>query len=136
MPAFGTRSRTNLNQCHPDLIALFQVVVKHIDCSVICGHRSEADQDAAFNSGASQLKYPLSKHNQMPSNAADVVPYPVDWDDIDRFKEFGFFVLGVAAALKEAGIISHDIRWGADWNKNYDVEDERFRDFPHFEIVK
>ena len=65
--------------------------------------------------------WPNGKHNKKPSLAVDVVPYPVDWSDIERFIRFGWFVKGLAIGL---GI---KIRWGGDW--------KRFKDYPHFELV-
>lgn len=129
MPKFGKRSKERLSTIHPKLQKLFNEVIKYYDCSVICGHRTKEEQDKAYPK-YSKVKFPNSKHNTLPSVAADVVPYPIDWDDYARFKEFGFFVLGVAAGM---GI---KITWGADWNKNYDVDDEKFKDFPHFQLDK
>lgn len=134
MPSFGKSSRDRLSQCHPDLQILMNEVIKHIDCSIICGHRTKEDQQNAFDTKKSQVQWPNSKHNSYPSKAVDVAPWPIDWSDISRFRDFGMFVLGVAAALRSEGKIKSKIRWGADWNRNYSVDDERFKDFPHFEI--
>ena len=76
----------------------------------------------------SKLQFPKSKHNSLPSKAVDVVPYPINWSDIDRFKDFGKFVIKKAAEL---GI---SIRWGGDWDGDGSSSDETFLDFPHFEI--
>ena len=27
-----------------------------------------------------------------------------------------------------------NLRWGGDWNQNWEVNDNKFDDFPHFEI--
>lgn len=64
MPKFGTRSRSNLETCHENLQKLFNEVIKHYDCSVICGHRGQQEQDQAFHDGRSKLKFPQSKHNK------------------------------------------------------------------------
>jgi hypothetical protein len=29
-----------------------------------------------------------------------------------------------------------NVRWGGDWNKNFEVDDNMFDDFPHFELIK
>lgn len=135
MPIFGKRSKNFLNQSHSDLQTLFNEVIKYIDCSVICGHRSEKEQNKAFTERKSQLKYPLSKHNSLPSLAIDIVPFPIDWENLNRFYFFSGFVLGIAEKLFSEKVITHKIRWGGDWNKNYDITDERFKDLPHFELV-
>jgi len=130
MPKFGSRSRKNLSTCHEDLQDLFNEVIKHVDCSVICGHRNKQEQNEAFEKKRTKVKYPNGRHNAKPSMAADVVPYPIDWDDRERFHLFAGFVLGVAQSMEI------NIRWGGDWNKNFEVDDNNFDDFPHFEIIK
>lgn len=128
MPKFSKRSLDNLATADSRLQKLFNEVIKEYDCTVICGHRGKEEQTKAFNEKKSKLKFPQSKHNSLPSKAVDVVPYPINWTDIERFKDFGKFVLKKAAEL---GI---NIRWGADWDMDGDSSDERFLDFPHFEI--
>ena len=130
MPKFGSRSRKNLATCHEDLQDLFNEVIKHVDCSVICGHRNKQEQNEAFEKKRTKVKYPNGRHNAKPSMAADVVPYPIDWDDRERFHLFAGFVLGIAQSMEI------NIRWGGDWNKNFEVDDNNFDDFPHFEMIK
>lgn len=125
MPNFSKRSQDNLSQCHSDLQLLFNYVIQYIDCSVICGHRDEHAQNEAYRKGTSQLMFPNSKHNRFPSYAADVVPYPVKWEDERGFRIFGNAVLAIARLLKEQGKIQSKIEWGGNWH---------FRDFPHFQI--
>jgi len=123
MPRFGASSRTKLNTCDPRLQRIFEMVVKHMDCSVIDGVRSDARQLRFFEQGDSTINGVTrkSKHQSNPSMAADVVPYPIDWTDIPRFENFMYFVKGVAAGL---GI---RIRCGGEWTS--------FRDYPHYELV-
>tara|TARA_R110002072_G_scaffold98035_1_gene215902 strand:+ start:175 stop:567 length:393 start_codon:yes stop_codon:yes gene_type:complete len=128
MPRFGKRSISRLKTCDQKLQELFYEVVKHFDCSIIEGHRGEERQNKAFADGNSKVKYPNGKHNQNPSVAVDVAPYPIDWSDRDRFHYFGGFVLGVA---KEMGM---NIRWGGDWNQDTHTKDNKFDDLVHFEI--
>ena len=128
MPKFGKRSQERLNTCDEDLIALFKEVVKYFDCSVLEGHRGEEKQNKYFNEGKSKLMYPKGRHNRKPSNAVDVVPYPVDWNDREQMTYFAGFVKGVAYKM---GI---PIRWGGDWNNNNDLKDNNFDDLPHFEL--
>ena len=128
MPRFGKRSIGRLQTCDQKLQELFYEVVKHFDCSIIEGHRGEERQNKAYADGKSKVKYPNGKHNQNPSIAVDVAPYPIDWSDRDRFHYFGGFVLGVA---KEMGM---NIRWGGDWNQDTQTKDNKFDDLVHFEI--
>ena len=130
MPKFGRRSRENLKTCHKDLQKVLNEVIKTVDCSVIEGHRSKERQNKLYEEGKTKVRYPDGRHNASPSNAVDVVPYPVDWNDRERFTLFAGYVLGVADRM---GI---SIRWGGDWNMNFRVNDNKFDDFPHFELTK
>ena len=129
MPRFGRKSRKALLSCDYRLQEVFNEVIKHIDCSVLEGHRGEEKQNRLLKEGKTQVAYPKGRHNAKPSRAVDVVPYPVDWDDRERFTLFAGYVLGVASRMDIA------IRWGGDWNMNFQVNDNKFDDFPHFEIV-
>lgn len=133
MPSFSKRSKDRLNTCDPRLVEVFEEVVKHYDCSVLEGVRSKEDQDEYHRTGKSKLKWPKSKHNVLnptdKSKAADVVPYPIDWNNRERFIIFAGFVLGVAAAK------GYRMRSGCDWDMDLDVREHSFFDGPHFEIL-
>ena len=128
MPQFGTKSKSKLSTCIPELQEVFNEVIKTVDCSVLEGHRSKDKQNALYKEGKTKVTYPKGRHNSSPSRAVDVVPYPIDWDDRERFTLFAGFVLGIA---KSKGI---DLRWGGDWDQDWYVHDNRFDDFPHFEL--
>ena len=128
MPKFGARSKNALHSCDERLIKVFDEVIKTVDCSVLEGHRGQSKQDKYYEEGKSKVKYPSGRHNKLPSMAVDVAPYPIDWDDRERFHLFAGFVLGIA---KSMGI---NLRWGGDWNQNWFVDDNKFDDFPHFEL--
>ena len=130
MPYFGKRSRTNLATCDERLRKVFNEVIKHVDCSVIEGNRNEARQNKLYAEGKTKVMFPNGRHNHNPSRAVDVVPYPIDWSDRERFHLFAGFVLGIAKSM------NINLRWGGDWNQNFEVDDNQFDDFPHFEIRK
>lgn len=67
-----------------------------------------------------------SKH--VSGKAVDLVPYPVDWNDL---KKFDAIAKAMLQAAKELGI---PIRWGADWNSNGRPREKGETDSPHFEI--
>lgn len=129
MPKLSIASSQKLRECHPDLQRLIDEAAKSFDFTVICGHRGKAEQDKAFNEGRSKVQFPNSKHNALPSLAVDIVPYPIDWNDVRRFYYMGGYVLGVAERL---GI---KVRWGGDWNGNFEIKDQNFHDLPHFELI-
>ena len=129
MARFGKSSKRRLATCHEDLQEIFNEVIKYFDCSVLCGHRGEEDQNKAFESGHSKVKWPKGRHNHNPSIAVDVAPYPIDWDDRERMTYFAGMVMGIE---KAKGI---GLRWGGDWNQNTDLKDNSFDDLPHFELT-
>lgn len=130
MPSFSEKSLKELSTCDEKLQKIFMEVIKHYDCTVICGTRDEKAQEEAFRTGKSKLKYPHSKHNSFPSKAVDVVPYPIDWNDRARFYHFAGFVYGVSEVL---GI---KLRWGGDFNQDLNFKNDNFIDMPHFELME
>ena len=67
-----------------------------------------------------------SKHTV--GKAVDLVPYPVDWNDL---KKFDTIAQAMLQASKELGI---PIRWGADWDADGKPRERGESDSPHFEI--
>ena len=130
MYKWSNPSRDKLYDCDHRLIMLFTEVLKVVDCSVITGHRTENDQMEAFIGGKSKVVWPNSKHNTFPAKAVDVAPYPIDWEDRERFTLFAGLVLGLAEGM---GI---RIRWGGDWDRDWTVRDNDFDDLVHFELLE
>lgn len=130
MPKFSPASKAQLATCHPELKRVFNEVIKHFDCTIVCGHRPQQQQDALFSMKPprTQVPWPKSKHNTVPSIAVDAVPYPIDWNDRERITYFAGFVKGVAATQGIA------LRWGGDWDKDTELDDNKFDDLPHFEL--
>ena len=130
---FSKTSLDRLATCHPDLQRLFMKVIENYDCTILCGYRNEEDQNAAFSTGHSKLKYPDSKHNHRPSLAVDVMPYPVNWMDTrDNLCKIYHFIGYVKATADSLGI---KIRCGADFNRNGNLFDDKWKDLPHHEII-
>ena len=128
MPKYSDRSKIKLETCDSKLQDLFNEVIKHFDCSILCGHRGEEEQNKVYHTGWSKLQFPRSKHNSSPSKAVDAAPYPIDWKDRERFYYFAGVVKGVALGMNIS------IRWGGDWDSDTQVKDQTFFDLPHFEV--
>lgn len=127
---FSKKSLDKLSTCHPDLQHLMNELIKFYDVSILEGHRGEELQNLYFDQGRSKLKYPQSKHNSYPSMAVDVAPYPIDWNDRERFVYMGGIIKGLAQQLKIK------IRWGGDWDSDNSFKDQTFHDLPHIELVE
>jgi len=117
---FSALSLRRLAECHPDLQKIAKALIGEIDIVVLCGHRGEAEQNAAYHDGKSKLSFPHSKHNTTPSRAIDLAPYPIDWKDIPRFEDMCNRIGRIA---KDLGI---EIRQGRDFS---------FKDYVHTELV-
>ncbi len=128
MPRFSNRSKNILSTCDPQLVFLFNEVVKDFDCTVFSGRRGQEEQDELVRQSKSQIKFPLSQHNSNPSMAVDVAAYPIHWADRERATYFAGFVMGVASENQI------HIRWGGDWNSNTLLSDNLFDDLFHFEL--
>ena len=130
MPSFSTASEKKLQSCDPRLQEIAYAVIQFFDFTVVYGERGSHEQNKLFMEGKSKLQYPESKHNTSPSLAFDLAPYPIDWNDFERFTYLAGCVQGTANAL------GYTLRWGGDWDQDTQVKDEKWRDYAHFEIVE
>lgn len=73
-----------------------------------------------------------SKHRIQPSGyseAVDLCPYPVDWDDLSKFDAIAKAMFDAA---KKVGV---KLRWGADWDQDGKPRERGESDSPHFELA-
>jgi peptidoglycan L-alanyl-D-glutamate endopeptidase CwlK len=119
---FSDDSLKKLYECHPWLVELmlYSIRTSQDDMSIICGYRLDIDQNEAYRTGKSKLRAGQSLHNKVPSQAVDIAPYPIDWENIDLFKQMGDHIKDCSRSL---GI---PIIWGGDW--------ESLKDYGHFEL--
>lgn len=129
MAKYGKSSRAKLDTCDPRIRKVFEAVVVEIDNTILEGERGEERQNFLFDSDQSQVRYPDGKHNSSPSKAVDAAPWPIDWNNKERFILFAGYVLATARSM---GI---NMRWGGDWDKDWDTKDTSFFDGPHFELI-
>ena len=124
MYKFGKRSRDRLKGVDAKLVNVCNELIKIMDVTIIEGLRSAERQEELLEKGATKVKY--SKH--MEGKAVDIAPYPIDWDDRERFHYMGRMVRGIGKAL------NLDIRWGGDWDSDGEIKDNSFDDLVHIEI--
>ena len=130
MPYYSSKSKAILATCDPRLQDIFNTLIEWFDLSIISGHRGEAEQNKIHDEGFSQVRYPDSKHNADPARAVDVAPYPIDWEDRERFTYLAGWVMAIA---KMKG---YHIRWGGDWAESTDLKQNGFDDLGHFELME
>tara|TARA_R100000742_G_C4242590_1_gene62031 strand:+ start:93 stop:476 length:384 start_codon:yes stop_codon:yes gene_type:complete len=125
MPRFGKRSRERLKGVNIKLQHILNRLVEIMDVTIIEGLRTQERQDELLKKGASKTKY--SKH--IEGKAVDVAPYPIDWEDRERFHYMGGMLRGIAHEL------DIKIRWGGDWDSDGEIADNSFDDLVHVELI-
>ncbi len=118
------------------LARVLTVAIRMTDFTVLEGHRSVEKQHDLYTQGR-ELRNgvwiksgktvtnidgvtKMGMHNYSPSRAVDLAPWPIDWEDHNRFHFMAGVILTVAIDL---GI---HIEWGGFWAKLVDM--------PHFQI--
>mgnify|MGYP003651435503 FL=1 len=114
----GARSLGSLSGVHPDMVAVVKraIEITGVDFTVIEGLRTVERQRTLLNDGKSTTMN--SRH--ITGHAVDMVPWPVDWNDLERFEVMS---KAMKTAAEELNI---PIVWGGDWKSFYDA--------PHFEL--
>lgn len=155
MHFFSATSKSKLSDCHPYLRTLMNraILISPYDFTIICGARNQQDQDAAFAAGKSEKQWPDGNHNALVaiapierpkwpslpfwSNAIDIAPFPLDWQDTSRFYVLAGVILATFEELRRESEIplAAKIRWGGDWDSDGEFKDQSFDDLGHFELV-
>lgn len=109
----------------------YEIKVAFPDAHVSCVWRNESWQNALFEDGKSRKRWPDSKHNKMvgdkPASEA------MDLFELNDHGEAEFrlgYYKQIAEWLKDQ---EAPIRCGVDWNGD-GIDNEKWRDPPHFEI--
>jgi len=131
---FGKASMDRYITLHQGLqrVAWKSLELGLMDFTIVCGFRSEADQNRAFAEDKSKVQWPDSKHNVCPSKAMDLAPYvngKISWNWYHCSVLAGI----VLATAKHLGV---ELRWGGDWNRSGDpITGQKFNDLVHFELI-
>ncbi|QEG07824.1 L-alanyl-D-glutamate peptidase [Escherichia phage Mangalitsa] len=124
----GQRSLDRLKGVNPSLVAVFKRACETMpfDVTVLEGLRTYERQQELLKQGATKVS--VSRH--MSGNALDIAPYPIDWNDLERFQIVAEHMF---KAAEELGIV---IRWGGTWERSFTkpVKWAKFLDAPHFEL--
>ncbi len=153
---YGSNSTKKILECRQELQRVIHRVANYYNMSVVCGHRSKAEQDDAVARRVSKLNWPNSKHNANPSNAFDAYPYHARYGSLTEdasvvtkimqmtsrtYGEVLAFIreeyIAMAQTVKVcAQIEGVALRWGGDWDMDSDRLDQSFNDLAHFELVE
>lgn len=128
MPTFSKRSLKARAELHPILQQIVDEAIKTEDFVILDAQRGRAEQERAFKAGNSKARFSQSAHNYIPAVALDLVPYPIDFNNIAGFKRIAKLITKIAKEKKLP------VRWGGDWDMDGDWSDEKFLDWGHFEL--
>lgn len=142
MHRLGNTSTKRLATCHIDIQLIIReaISISRVDFGVAEGHRSLEDQMKYYKAGKSRVDgiKIKGKHNYSPSLAIDIYAFingKASWEK-DSLNYLSGLILGVSGLLFKQGKISHQLRWGGNWNQNGVIlKDQSFDDMPHFELI-
>lgn len=135
----GRQSLDRLQGVHPKLVAIVKraIQITSQDFMVLEGVRTLARQKELYAQGRTKpgkiVTWTLNSNHFVDKHtgyghAVDLVPYPVDWNDLKKFD-------AVARAMMQAASeLNTPIRWGADWDRDGKPRERGESDSPHFEL--
>ena len=138
MFTLSKKSMDKLKGVHPDMVKVVERAIQLTkqDFMVLEGVRTPERQKELFAQGRTKpgpkVTWTLTsnhfKQKDGYGHAVDLVPFPVDWNDL---KKFDAMSQAMFAAAKELGI---KIRWGADWDSDGKPREKGESDSPHWEL--
>lgn len=135
----GARSLERLVGVHPKLVEVVKraIALSTVDFTVLEGVRSQARQNELYAQGRARpgnivTWTKTSNHFKNAKtgygHAVDLVPFPVDWNDLKKFDQIS------RAMFQAADELNTPIRWGADWDRDGKPRERGETDSPHFEL--
>ena len=128
------RSLQRLEGVDPKLVAVVKraIQITTQDFSVLEGLRTKERQAELYAQGRTAPGPVVTWTMDSPhlhGRAVDLVPYPVDWNDLSKFD-------AIAEAMFEAAdYLGVKLRWGADWDMDGKPREKSESDSPHFELA-
>jgi len=95
------------------------------------GKRTAEEQKALYDDGKSKCDGKDKRSYHQSGNAVDIVAYVNGHYTYDaRY----YYMLGhhILSTAKRMGITN--MRWGGDWDRDFDLDDQTFNDLCHFEL--
>lgn len=128
-----------LNQCEPRLRTLFHQVDKLVQVDILPSTiRTLAEQEDFVKRGVSKTmesKHLITAENPL-SRAVDAGPWPMKWpqEGPDKWIDWSRLYYFAGVVMSTAQVLGIKIRYGGDWNGNFDLKDQNFYDGVHFEL--
>lgn len=107
------------------------IEISEVDFTVLEGVRTLERQRELYAQGRTapgKIVTWTMKSRHIEGKAVDLVPYPLDWNDLDKFNKIK------DAMFQAAKELDVNLRWGADWDGDGNYREKGEYDSPHFEI--
>ena len=107
------------------------IEISEVDFTVMEGVRTLERQRELYAQGRTapgKIVTWTMKSRHIEGKAVDLVPYPLDWNDIEKFNKIK------DAMFQAAKELDVNLRWGADWDGDGNYREKGEYDSPHFEI--
>lgn len=107
------------------------IEISEVDFSVLEGVRTLERQRELYAQGRTapgKIVTWTMKSKHIEGKAVDLVPYPLDWNDLEKFNKIK------DAMFQAAKELDVNLRWGADWDGDGNYREKGEYDSPHFEI--
>lgn len=107
------------------------IEISEVDFTVMEGVRTLERQRELYAQGRTapgKIVTWTMKSKHIEGKAVDLVPYPLDWNDLEKFNKIK------DAMFQAAKELDVNLRWGADWDSDGNYREKGEYDSPHFEI--
>lgn len=107
------------------------IEISEVDFTVMEGVRTLERQRELYAQGRTapgKIVTWTMKSRHIEGKAVDLVPYPLDWNDLEKFNKIK------DAMFQAARELDVNLRWGADWDGDGHYREKGEYDSPHFEI--
>ena len=107
------------------------IEISEVDFTVLEGVRTLERQRELYAQGRTapgKIVTWTMKSRHIEGKAVDLVPYPLDWNDLDKFDKIKNAMF---QAAREQDV---NLRWGADWDSDGKYREKGEYDSPHFEL--
>ena len=107
------------------------IEISEVDFTVMEGVRTLERQRELYAQGRTapgKIVTWTMKSRHIEGKAVDLVPYPLDWNDLEKFNKIK------DAMFQAARELDVNLRWGADWDGDGKYREKGEYDSPHFEI--
>ena len=112
-------------------VVMRAIEISEVDFTVLEGLRSLERQRELYAQGRTtpgKIVTWTMNSRHVEGKAVDLVPSPVDWNDLEKFNKIK------DAMFQAACEIDVNLRWGADWDGDGKYREKGEYDSPHFEL--